>query len=49
MSCPMCGNDKLNIVTKNVVKEYTTWDCECGAHGTVKKGIIYPRFGVDDK
>lgn len=49
MKCVICGNENLNIVTKNIMGEYTTWDCnKCGAHGTIKKGKIHPLL-VDTK
>ena len=48
--CPFCGRGNLNIVTKDVMGVYTTWDCECGAHGTVKKNGLSPRpLGVGGK
>ena len=42
--CPFCGRVDLNIVTKTIVKTYTTWDCKCGAHGTIKKNGLSPRI-----
>ena len=40
--CPFCDSPDINTVTKNVMGEYTTWDCVCGAHGVIHSGKLFP-------